>query len=460
MGNDSSDGIRNQPPPTPHRFIAPDHGGEPRLPDLTTSLRYADHILDRFANHSPNEVLRGMGSLITLRPGRLAEMGAMREGAGSPSGSTEGARRDTPEGMHVMRHGRMILVGEGASADEARRGEGASEARRASDTVGRLSTQSHGTITISTEELNLFEKIFLAHFQGNIPLGDALAKGQFKFLPKSEQAWMEFFKTFLAFTMLKEGNVGDVQSLIFRGLMTPQGTLTPEAKTLLAQAKAVLVSDLKFENGATDKFARLAVMSEPMLHALSKMAPGDVMSHELLAQLASQMPSAAGEGFSYLSLSHKVVNPDMIQAAPSAIAEAYQSPEKMKEKAIREGVREVTSGIALSAKTEQMIAERLDINLRPTQADVIAPGRPGAEKAGVASTGLGGLFGKKKKKGGFWGAGAEEGDGSPIFVPWYQHVFGRQKFKGKPRWWVPLLYFVATSAAAFGLIYVFRYWMH
>jgi hypothetical protein len=73
--------------------------------------------------------------------------------------------------------------------------------------------------------------------------------------------------------------------------------------------------------------------------------PGDVLGKEMLAQIAEKL---GGEEFSYLSLSHKVVNPEMGSTTKNPLAEAYKSPEQMKEAAIREGTREVSQGIALS----------------------------------------------------------------------------------------------------------------
>ena len=258
-------------------------------------------------------------------------------------------------------------------------------------------------------ELALFEKIFMAHFEGGIPIGEELEKGRFNFLAKSEKGWVEFFQKFVAFTMERKGNLNNVQALVVRGILKP-----------------MLVSDLKFTDGKTDKFVRLLIQNPQVMAKIASMAPGEVISHDLLMQWAEAF---GGLEFAYQALSHRVVNPEAVKDSQSPVAEAYQTPEQMKGAAIREGVRDDTQGIALSARTEQAVAERLNFNLGLIRRDV-------------------GLF-LKKKKGEFSG-------GEPVFVPWYQHITRPQRFKGKVRWWVPLLYFAGVSAAIFGLIYVFR----
>lgn len=409
--------------------------------------------------------------------GRGFEVGAMRSGAHC---ATHPSRETAREAVRILRDGRLILAEtRRGSAEEGCHTEGAEgrpqperagprqagRANEAKSTEGtaRLETPSQAAVSAEeAPELSPFEKIFLAHFEGGIPVAsETLGKGEFRFLAKTEKGWAEFFQKFAAFALLKSAKAGDVQSIVFRGLIKPDGTLTKEAKALLAQSPMVLVSDLKFMDGKTDKFARLAVASaaggDPLLQILSKMAPGEVVSPEVFAELLQAM--GGGEEFSYLALSHKIVNPDMARADPSAATQAYQSPEQMRETAMREGHREATPGIALSAKTERMVAERLDIDLKARteigldrRTGVIA-GLPGEQT---------GLFGKKKKRSGLWEESTKSGDeggDSSVFVPWYQHVFRPQKFKGKPRWWVPFTYALVGSAALLAAYYAFRFWM-
>lgn len=436
-----------------------------RIPDLSVPLRNAEagitraeSALQRVESHlrpydaylarsTPSDLVHR--HLLPQVVSRAFEFGAMR-------GQPQGERPGHPEPMRIIRDGRLISTGhhrsgEGERTGEAR-GERAQEARRAEAMAGRLlGTPAGGTAEGADggPELTLFEKIFMARFEGGIPIGDKLEKGQFKFLAKSEKGWAEFFQKFVAFAMGKKGNMNDIQALVVRGILKSGGALTPQAKAMLQQAKTptgVLVSDLKFTNGKTDKFAQLLIQNPQVMQKLASMAPGEVIGQEMLMQWAEAF---GGLEFAYQALSHRVVNPEAAKTSQSPIAAGYQTPEEMKQAAMREGVRDATQGIALSARTEQAVAERLDINLRGVRSDIGLDRSAGEGMKGAASAPFGALFGKKKK--GWFGA--------PVFVPWYQLLFRPQKFKGKPRWWVPLLYFVATSAAVFGLLYVFRYWM-
>ena len=258
----------------------------------------------------------------------------------------------------------------------------------------------------------IVEKIFLAHFEGGAGLGEKLAPGEAKFLPKSEEAWAEFFQRFLPFTQEKKGKVSDLEALVFRGILKKAG----------AQGeKGVLISDLKFLGGKSDKFARLdlsafkGVPASVIVEKLASLVPGDLLAQAVLAEWI------AGPEFAYQSLSHRVVNPETMTLFRSAIAEAYRSPEEARREAFK-GAPEPTRGIAMSARTEQFVAERL---------------------------GLGTLPPRRKRP-------ADE-EGAPVFVPWYQLLFRPKKIKGKPRWWVPLLYMTAVSAAGLFIYFIFKF---
>lgn len=415
---------------------------------------------------SPTEHLSDMNRFVAFRPtGRAFEVAAM--GDRNPADPhAAGGRRGPEEGVRVIRDGRMIVMpGRGSEeASESRESHAAHatpEARAAAAAGAALQRALGGAI--SKEDLSQFERIFMAHFEGGIPIGDKLTPGQFKFLAKSEKAWVEFFQKFLPFMLVKTGKVSDVEMLVFRGLLKDlpaqfQGKGGPGGKAALPSKEQALflVSDMKFLNGKTDKFARLQIQSEALAKTMSEKMPGDVLGKDVLAMMADK---ANGEEFSYLSLSHKVVNPDMVDPAKNPIAEAYRTPEQVKQQAIREGTRDMTQGIALNARTEQLIAEKLDINLKTqTRGDVIGADRRGAEGQGAPGVDLGGLFLNKKKRKGL-GEGAGDADDSPVFVPWLRRDPKPQQFKGKPRWWVPFLYFLAASGAALTLVYVVRNWM-
>jgi hypothetical protein len=108
--------------------------------------------------------------------------------------------------------------------------------------------------SLTKEELSLFERIFMAHFEGGIPVGEKLAAGQFKFLSKSEKAWVEFFQKFLPFTLEKKVKTGDVEMLVFRGFfedMHKEQAAKGERRCCCSSSPTLVPGD------KTDKFSRL-----------------------------------------------------------------------------------------------------------------------------------------------------------------------------------------------------------
>ncbi len=429
MSNDGS--IPTNPSPSkPAPEPVSDESARSVKPDFVRheSRREAipERLLNRYSHTDPNPVLKRMARLAVPLM-KSFEIGAMREG------------RDPRflDGLkdRIIRDGRMIEV----PMRPPKGGVAASEGTQATTDLKNILQAAVGGVV--GEEISLFEKIFLAHFEGGAPVEASLEAGQSaKFLPKTQKGWMEFFQKFMAFTLLKTGDVREIRSLIIRGLMTPSGELTAEGRALLEGAPMILISDLVFADGTTDKFARLKLQSAEMAELFSKMSPGDALSGEALEALTAALGADALE---YLGLSHKIVDKD---AAKSPATEAYQSPFEAKDQAIRDGVREVKLGIALSAKTEQIIAERLDINLRPGVAPVTRS-EPGGEM------GLSGLLFPKKRRRGWFG---DDGLSSDAHVPWYAQFFKAKQFPDKPRWWVPFLYFGIGSAIALAVFSLVR----
>ncbi len=433
--------IQNPPPNLQTQIVRPEV--RPQVATLAhdatpqTLLRVRPEVLrDQFNYQNLNGVVRSMRSLVTLHADRLSELTAMREQAG------QGPARPTHEGAtHLIREGRMIIA-------DAERLAGALRTERSGETAPSREAPPTGRGGMAGvlkggkggEELTLFEKVFLARFGEAVILGEKLEKGQFRFLVKTEKAWGEFFQRFLAFTEQKTAKTAEVESLVYRGLLNSS-----------------LISDLKFLSGRIEKFARLQIQSSQVLQKLASLVPGDVVAQAMLASFLG------GPEFAYLALSHRIVNPEAAREGEGTLVEAYKSPEQMKGEAIREGVRDVRQGIALSARTEQLIAKQLDLDVRPARLDVTSDRKTGpapvgeGTKEGFAASGI---FGKRRKKGGLFGGlfeqGGETGSG---FVPWYQLLFRPKKITGKVRWWVPLLYVAATSAAVFFAFYVFRYLM-
>lgn len=297
------------------------------------------------------------------------------------------------------------------------------------------------------KELNLFEKIFLSRFQEGKPIGARLQKGQLCFGRKPEGEWKGFFQKFLPFTLEKRAKRSDLQTVVYRGLVKMESSLK-EARMKRGQEIALLVSDLKFATGKTEKFARIplegrAELSQ-ILMRLASLLPGEFLADSLLAEWLG------GPEFAYLALSHKIVRPDLARALDNALTESAQ--------ARTEGAvvyaREAAKGIALQARTEEIVARELDLNLKRVapQAELE---RGEVKGGGGDTTGLGGLFGlfRRRRRGGSTGEEILE----PGFVPWFQLVFKPKKIKGRPRWWVPLLYFVVVSSVGLFAVYLFKF---
>jgi len=375
--------------------------------------------------------------MVTSRPGRnFTPMGGRNPSSGSTQAKQgQSGPSQKSQGEQQVRGGRLVSVAS----------EGTQETKTPTLKLAVLKPGSEGANKPGSEgarepKLSIFEKIFMAHFEGELPLGERLPPGVLKFIMKSEKGWTLFFQKFAPFMLQKNGNLAQVASFIFRGMMQSEG----------GKGVAYLIVDLMFQNGKVEKFVRLQMQgNEAMLQLLQQASPGKGFDRATLAKLLGQ-----DQQFAYMALSHKVVNTKAMNANASEIAKAYQTPEAMAQAALREGMRDVSKGIALAARTEQAVAERLDINLKGLRG--LDPSKEDSGKEGAAGL-AGGLFGKKRKEGLFGGmfGGA---NGNPYgFVPWFQQFFYFRKQTGKPRWWVPLLYFTTVSAAGLFGFYVYKF---
>ncbi len=437
-----------------------------RIP-LRDILREKPELLDRYTPKLLNHVIRNLKSLVTHKPDRAFDLAARRDAATQrealPRGDAGKARGAGPEtakeGLLVMKGGKMVPADPETlqKMEKLEALEKMAAALKPGD-LKNLMGKAEGNLSPELKEaLSLFEKVFMARFEGGASLeeGAKLQPGQAKFMQKSEKSWAEFFQKFIPFTLTKKVPLADVEALVYRGLVTTtsKGNVKGAAA---AEPKGELISDLKLASGKTDKFARLEIQGNKVLEELASKMPGDVLATALIAEWVG------GPDLAYQALSHKIVNPDMAKNDPNPAVESYQSPEASKEAAIREGVREARPGIALDARTEELVARHLDIELKPGRTDLASDRRTEEERAvpGAVKKGDGpwsSLF-KKKKKGLLasmmtWEESVEEG----VFVPWYQHVFKRKKFPGKVRWWMPLLYFTAFSATGLLLVYIFKF---
>lgn len=417
MANDNSIGPKDRPLRHPHQ---PEEAHRNYNNDGMSGGRFTPENLPPTSGYTAkvfNQVMKNLKSLVNFRPDRASELAAKKEGA-------EARRAGHPSAM-VMKNGKMVAAG---AAGLHGKGEVVAETGK-------------GTAPLTKEELSLFEKIFIARFEGGAELGETLQKGETaKFLPKTEEGWKQFFDKFKAFVMEKKVRVADLEALTYRGVL--KDAAKKEGKDI-----ATLISDLKFTDGKTDKFARLQIQSSEIMEKLASLIPGDLLGQALVAEWLG------GTEFAYQSLSYKVVNPEMAKSSPTDLSAAYQSPEKMKEAAIREGVREVSPGIALSARTEQLMAEHLDINLRGAREE-----RGKSEERGGAHSGSLSMDRKKRKGlfggllGGFFGS---EGEGLSFALG--TGPTARKQFKGKVKWWVPLIYFVVISAVGLSAAYIFKF---
>ncbi|MBI4197111.1 MAG: hypothetical protein HY539_04740 [Deltaproteobacteria bacterium] len=315
--------------------------------------------------------------------------------------------------------------------------------------------------------LTTFEKLFIGRYgeeegkrqpwsgQGS------LSKGQFHFAKKTVSEWVSLITKWFPFTLETKGKTGELDRAVFRGVVekAPMPPPKGESASSTKRETAMLISDLRFLSGKTEKFARIPLSSSAqvrqILAQLEALRPGQLLDKPQLLQLLGSAD------FPYLVLSRKIIRPELAQVEP-------QNPLVESARAHEGGgiaySREATKGLAFSAKTEEMIASQLDLNIRPTSAL-----QQKGESSGIAATlttPVGGplgstedqkrLFGFLKKR-----RRREAGEGEALyeggFVPWYQLVWSPKKWKGKPRWWIPLLYLITISVIVFSIVYLVRF---
>ncbi|MBI2082768.1 MAG: hypothetical protein HYT76_04280 [Deltaproteobacteria bacterium] len=325
-----------------------------------------------------------------------------------------------------------------------------------------IATSSSKIPPVVEKALVAFLKVFYSWFakgEGEAKKQEfALPPGQERYAKKEEKAWVDFGKRFLPFVMGKKTDWKNVEKAVYRGMVQnpPEFLVSRSSQRERAEkVLAILFSDLKFMNGKSEKFAQLLVTNplqySQMLQRLSSLQPGDPLAKAVLAEWFG------GSELSFLVLSHRVVQPDLAKAFKSALTESVEARSV-------EGLYqpEVTKGIALSARTEEIVARELDLKLRPTAQEgvtdegrgVLGSGQTPSVGEEAAKTIFG--FRKKRKRGGMGGADIDE-ILIPGFVPWYELVFKPRKWKGRPRWWVPLLYLIAASTIGLGSVYVFKF---
>lgn len=209
------------------------------------------------------------------------------------------------------------------------------------------------------QELSLFEKVFLAHFESGAVVGNALPPGLEKFLKKGVQEWSGFFNNLTPFTQKKILPMAEIQTLLFRGVIQT----SKEGKNLTWLVADIQLPAQKGRLQPTwEKFARILVSGESAAESallqktlsLLQKNPGEALP---LSEFAELLPQKNG-GLECETLSYKIVDSNAITAENKVIAESYQSPEQVRMASMREGTRQSTPGIALDARTEALMASQ------------------------------------------------------------------------------------------------------
>ncbi len=283
-----------------------------------------------------------------------------------------------------------------------------------------------------------------------------LPKGEARFAEKGEKGWVDFLKKALPFTFLKVVNREEVSSMRIRGLVQEPPPYPERAGKEARGARssgASLIADLQLKGGKGEKFAQIPLQNNvspervgSFLAQLATLRPGTTLSQALLSQWFTTPE------LTYLAMSYKIMRPDLLKGIENPMTESAQGRAS-------EGIvynQEPTRGIALSARTEQMIARELDLRLT-TPAVPKTGGDSPAEGVGKTSEGLSAIWGFFSRGGRRRRSSEEEAILVPGFVPWYQLVFQSRKWKGRVRWYIPLLYFSVASAVALSLVYLFKF---
>lgn len=210
------------------------------------------------------------------------------------------------------------------------------------------------------EFFSRFEKTLLKRFEQGADIEQPLLNGRFQFLRKTLKQWQDFFARFVQRTVKRKVAAGEIQEMIFRGLVQ-------------RQTKVTVISDFSLTNGQFEKYTRhrLTPEAQNFLAMLTGLQPGQRLSKEELRRFLS------GD-LEYLA----------IRAAEEEAAFA-KAPLKGK--------------FLTTAQAEERVAHDLGLQL----------GAQLKEKEKV----LRGLGGRKR---GFPGGGEFDEEG-PQFIPWWQY---------------------------------------
>lgn len=259
----------------------------------------------------------------------------------------------------------------------------------------RLVRQAQGTPTVKTEELrsemrqamqagkgaglSSFEKVFMEFFAGLRKIAVLLKKGKKKFKKKKKDEWKEFFERLFPYAKEKKTEMQRIRELVFRGLSDEDPRLVSQPCTAKG---TVLVADIVFTSGRSDKFARLPLSPNGTIAELKALKPGDRIDEALL-----QKCLGTGE-LEYLSLYYKPVR----SALPSQMgSELAQNLQRQADAAARAHEAMSNTSMGISSHAANLASERVKKGQRPPQSDDVGVADKGdAEKHSLFQK----LFGK------------------------------------------------------------------
>lgn len=362
---------------TPSEPVAPEVSPPPQPTDRFVVPRQLLQVMRQLLPHND----RG-GSLVDL----------IRQKIGPKQG-------ESPQGVkptYTLREGKMVAINPAKLQKEVKEGGG--------------KVREEGNLT-------LFEKIFMARYTEGYRFEEGQPEGRFVFGKKGEGEWGGFFEKMRPFAFEKTVSLSEIRDLIFRGLFGEK-----------------MVSDLRFANGKSDKFARLSIASQEAAAKLAQLTPGEIVAPTLLA---------AGSEITYTALSYKPVGQAAVDAAAQASAQAREQLDR--------------GFLNVSAQSQNLALRELNLEQKygAGRATLMTETVPGVRKKGGL---LGAIFGRKKRSGS--GLGEEEG-GMPLFVPWFLSPIKQRRLGqgGRVKWYVILTYFVVTTTFLLAVIFALKFFL-
>lgn len=121
---------------------------------------------------------------------------------------------------------------------------------------------------------NAINPVLRKSYEAAISKAQLSASAPPSFLQKSAVQWKDFFKKFLHRTVRKQTSMENLSGMTLRGVVKIKGE----------RSGALLIGDLKFSNGVTDKFARFQLASADSLMKFAELGPGSQLNQQDLMQ--------------------------------------------------------------------------------------------------------------------------------------------------------------------------------